>query len=279
MRILVTGDNGFIGSHLANTLKKDGHEVIGLDLKHGQKDYQTVDFDITKPMTHLSNADVIFHLAADVECKNKRQGYKINVEGTKNILEIAKNLSVKSFIYISTGGVYGFGDKPFKETDKVAPHNFYSMTKYKAELLSKAYSKYFPVVVIRYFFPYSSDGNTRLINRLVNQIRNSEMIELNASGKPIINPIYIDDAIEATIKLMKPQKNFNIFNIGGAENTGILDIIRIIEKELGIKANIRFNKKKIGNMIGDVTKAKKLLKFKPKTGIKQGIKLVCQSDV
>jgi len=271
MKVLVTGDNGYIGRQLASSLKKRGFEVVGLDLKHGKTDYETVDFDLTKQgLPKVSGIGTIFHLAADTECTDAERAFRINVKGTEKMLELAKRENA-AFVYASTGGVYGFGNTPFKETDKTKPDNTYTKTKIQAEELCKKYSQHFPVTVLRYFFPYGQGDDRRLMNRLIKNVQTGETIELNIGGKPVINPVAMPDAIEATIISMNLQ-GFNIINVGGRENASILDIVRIIEKESKMKAKTAYNAKNVGDLVGDITKAEKLLKFKTKTSLRDGIK-------
>ena len=277
MKVLVTGDNGYIGRKLAISLAKKGFEVTGLDIRHDHADYETVDFDLTGPnMPNITGLSAIFHLAADTECKDEERAFRINVKGTEKMLDLAKR-NKSTFIYVSTGGIYGFREAASKESDKPNPENYYAKTKQQAEELCRKYSKDFPVVILRYFFPYSaSDDNRRLMNRLIFKIKNDEPVELNEGGKPTINPIAMKDAIDATIKAMNCT-GFDIFNISGPDSITILDIVRMIEKELGTKAKISYNGKSVGNMIGDMTKAKSKLKFSPKTGIKEGIREIIKA--
>jgi UDP-glucose 4-epimerase len=271
MKILVTGNSGYIGRQLAATLRKRDFKVVGLDLRHAEVDYETVDFDLTKPdLPDVSGVDVIFHLAADTECRNEDIAFKINVEGTEKMLELAKK-EKSVFIFASTGGVYGFGKKPFKESDKPSPYDPYTRTKIQAEELCRKYSRYFSVCILRYFFPYGAGGNRRLINRLVKKIQINQVIDLNINGKPVINPVAMPDAMDATIKSME-LKGFNIINIGGKEEVSILDIVNLIEKEANQKAKIRYNRKKVEDLVGDISKAKELLNFEPKIDLKQGIR-------
>lgn len=270
MKFLVTGDNGYIGRHLAAALRKNGFKVVGLDLRHDAADYETIDFDLTKPgLPKISDIDAIFHLAADTECKNDDTAFNINVKGTEKMLGLAKkNRSV--FIYTSTGGVYGFGKKPFKESDEPKPENVYAKTKIQAEGLCRKYSVHFPVCILRYFFPYGPGSDIRLVNRLVKKIQTGDTIEINIDGKPIINPVAMQDAINATVKSIGLE-GFNIINIGGREQASVLDIINMIEGELGQKAKISCNNKNVGNLVGDISKASEILEFKPKISLKHGI--------
>lgn len=277
--VLVTGDTGLVGSHVISALKKRA-TVIGLSRRHKEsQDYETINFDLAKdgPL-HISNVDAIFHLAADTACDDAKSAFATNVRGTQKMLELAKTNHVESFVYASTGGIYGFGKKPFKESDKPKPSNTYTKTKYSAELLCKHYSRHMPVVVLRYFYPYGPTERNRLINRLVNKIRHGDTIELNTAGAPVINPIAVHDAAMATIKSAKPLSNYNVFNIGGMEKVSILQLVRIIERQMGKEAILKYNNLKIGNMVGDITKAEKAIKFKPRIPLQRGIKEIIEKQ-
>ena len=276
MKVLVTGDSGYIGRQLASSLKKKGFEVVGLDMRHDKPGYETIDFNLTKPgFPRVSNISAIFHLAADTECSDAERAFNINVKGTEKMLDLAKKNNAV-FIYASTGGVYGFGSRPFKETDKTKPDNAYTKTKVQAEEMCKKYSYHFPVTILRYFFPYGAGDDRRLVNRLVKKITTGETVELNIEGRPVINPVAMQDAIDVTIKSMCLQ-GFNILNIGGKENTSILELVRLIEKETKHKAKIIYNGKKIGDLVGDIAKAKKILGYEPKISLKNGIKELCRN--
>jgi nucleoside-diphosphate-sugar epimerase len=107
---------------------------------------------------------------------------------------------------------------------------------------------------------------------LINKIKNKDVIELNVDGKPIINPITLSDAAEATVKAIKTTPKFNIFNIGGSEQASILQIVNIIEKQTGKKVKIKYNNNKIEDMVVDITKMKEILRFKPKINLEEGIR-------
>jgi len=282
-KVLITGDNGFVGSHLANALQKGkGFEVVGLSIKHKPNlSYKTIDFDLAQPrFPPISDIDIVLHLAADVECQNKEAAYKVNVGGTKKLLELSKKNEIKSFVYASTGSVYGFREAAFKETDPPSPQGTYAKTKYQAELLCKQYSKYFPVTILRYFYPYGKlYDDRRLINRLISNVKSAKLIELNINAKPVINPINISDAVDITVKAAEPVSQFEIFNIAGKERVSILQLIKIIEKQLKIKAKIKYNNKEVGNIIGETTKTEKIFRFEPRVSLEEGISELVRNKV
>ncbi len=272
--ILVTGDRGFIGRHLVPVLKKS-YNVIGLSKKHDNVDYRTVDFDISHGVPDISGIDYVIHLAADIKCESEENAIATNVVGTRNLLELAKKNNTKNFIFASTSGVYGYSDKVFKETDEANPMGTYQRTKYQAEQVCKEYSKFFPVNVLRISFPYgTSIDNKRLMNRLMHNVETGHVIKLNKDNKPVINPVYIEDLVEFFLLSLKHKNGFEIVNIGGKDNTSILDIIQIIERKSGHKAKIEYNSNEVNDLLVDITKSKKIFGYEPKIEMETGIERV-----
>lgn len=279
-RILITGVEGFIGQNLANKLKKK-FEVIGLDLKADKKDYEIIVHNLAsaKSIEINKKIDVIVHLAALTNpafCEqNKNIAQRINVKGTKKLLNFAKQRGVRKFVFASSGGVYGFKNRMLSEKSKTKPFNVYTRTKCEAEKLAKQYSKYFQVIILRYFFPYGPFSNKdQLINRLINNIKQGKAVTLNKNGAPKINPIHINDLVKATILACKTNRKFEIINIAGKEILSIKEIAQIIGEQLRKNPKFSLTNKKIENMMGDTRKAQRVLGFTPRIRFRKGIKRI-----
>ena len=139
-KILITGSNGLLGSTLAKVFKNGDYEICGLDLPIDITKKQALR-DYIKPRLPF---DHIVHTAAltDVDfCEaNHRLCYKVNVEGTKNVVDLAKEIKAK-LIYISTVSVFSGKKGNYKETDIPYPKNFYSLTKFLGEYPVLEYNK------------------------------------------------------------------------------------------------------------------------------------------
>jgi len=286
-RILITGVGGFIGRHLAEALKKK-YEVLGLDSRAVTKDYETLVYDLasTKPLKINKKIDIVVHLAALTDqnfCeKNKKLAYKVNVEGTRKILEFAKKCGVEKFVYVSTGGVCGHRRGMISEGTPASPFNTYTKTKYMAELLVKKYSKFFPVIVLRYFFPYGDLAKKdQLINRFLINVDTGKEIYLNQNNSSRVNPIYIDDLVRATTLAIESSSNkFEIYNIAGKEILNIKEIALLIGKKLQKKPRFVHTGNKVENLIGDIKKVRRVLGFIPKVRFKEGVsKLVKEYEI
>ena len=184
-----------------------------------------------------------------------------------------ENKKVKKFILISTGGVYGFSDKVLKEDMRPRPFDAYSSMKYGAEQLVKRYCDCFDVVILRYFFPYGPETKQEtLINRLINNIKSGEKIILHNDGKPVINPIFITDLVEATCLFFVAKFNgFNIFNIAVSENASIRKIALIIGFILDKEAVFETNNNVSKDMVASIDKLS--MYYKPRIELRQGLKM------
>mgnify|MGYP001573018898 CR=1 FL=1 len=275
MKILVTGISSALGTIIARKLSEN-HEVIGLS-KRKVKGFKTISFDLgsTKEL-RIGSVDVCVHLAFITSpeiCEKDTMAYRVNVLGTKKLLEYCRKTKVKKFVFISTGGVYGFSNKPLTESMKPRPFDAYSSMKYKAEKTAKNYSKYFDVVVLRYFFPYGpGTKKDSLINRLINNINEGKKITLHNGGKPVINPIFIGDLAQATaLFCINDFKGFNIFNIAGPEKASIREISLMISSITGKKQVFKKSNKACRDMVASISKLSRYRK--PKTKLKEGLKI------
>jgi len=278
MKVLITGINGFIGKNLALSLE-NRYEIIGLSRDSvGKKKIQIIKHDITNKNFPDMEVDAIFHMAAltdlDFCTKNPKMAYEVNVKGTENVLEFAKETGVKKMVYASTGGVYGSHKKELIESMKPAPENEYSATKYKGELLCKKYSRFLSISVLRYFFPYGPfSDKKRLMPGLFDNINMGHPVMVSKCGGPMLNPIYISDAVSGTKKALEKATGFEVFNMAGKEVVSIMELAEKIGTISGKNVIFKFreNGKEV-NFIGNMEKAKKILGYIPKVKLDEGLK-------
>lgn len=275
-KVLVTGINGFIGSHLAPRLLEKGYSVIGVDLTCPTKKTKGIKFlqlDLAEDNSYRflpSDIDIIIHLAVlmDKGPTGSRlfEVFKINCSATLKLLEYARKIKIKKFIFSSTANVIGYRHRSIKENDLQFPGDFYGFTKMVAEKLVNEYQLYFQTQIMRIFFPYGqSQSSEAVISRLVRNIRKRRRITLYNQGKnPVLSFIFINDLIEIICDLL--NKNVRIINITSAEKYSILQICEMISKKLEIKPRYRFVKdRKCSNMTASLNKLKSLINYKCKT--------------
>ena len=310
-KVLITGVAGMIGSHLLDSLLERNYKVTGIDnlkvgrisnIKHNldKGNFKFVKCDILDPWklrNAAKGADIIVHLAASKKVDEKGNAFntlRVNAEGTLNILEIAKKTGAK-VILASTSDVYGVSkDLPFKEDGNLvigpptAKRWAYAVSKIYAEQLAFAYFKEFnvPVVVLRYFGGFSprasfswSGGHVPLF---IDAILNDKEVLVHGDGRQTRSMAYVDDLVRGTVLAMENRKAVGeIFNIGNDEEMSVLDTVKLI-KTLARKKDIRrkfipFGKifgdyREIMRRVPDLSKAKKILRYKPAVSLKDGIR-------
>ena len=312
-KILITGVCGMVGSHLLDLLLKKGYKVSGLDnLSAGKisnisdniknKNFVFKEGNILKQsdvMKAARGANIIIHLAAAKKIGEKddaKRTLEVNAQGTRNLLEAAKTNSSK-FVFASTSDVYGVSDDiPFREDGNLvvgpptAKRWSYAVSKMYAEQLTMSYYKEsnLRVTILRYFGSFSSraslTGSGGHIPLFIDAILKDKEVIIHGDGKQTRSMGYVDDIVVGTFLAMEnPKAIGEIFNIGNDEEISVLDSAYLIHKIVatGKKLKIKFvpHKKVFGTYreiirrVPDLSKAKQILGYKPKTSLEEGIKM------
>lgn len=304
--ILVTGGAGFIGSHLVdNLLAENGCEVTVVD---NFNDFYAPEIKRANIEPHLSNPnfklceadiccaetmrrvfaenrfDAIVHLAAWAGVRpsllNPRLYTEVNVKGTLNLLELAKEFAVKQFIFGSSSSVYGINCRiPFSEEDKIQkPISPYAATKAAGELLCHTFSHLYDIraVCLRFFTVYGARQRPDLaIHKFSQLIWQGKPIQVFGDGTTRRDYTYVDDIIQGVrAAIVYDKSKYEIFNLGESQTIELNDLIELLEKNLGKKANIERYEIQPGDVpvtFADITKAKELLNYQPQTKIEDGI--------
>jgi UDP-glucuronate 4-epimerase len=303
MRILVTGGAGFIGSHLVEKLLAAGHDVEILDdfndfydpqIKRqniagfsGDVKVHDVDLrnnDAVRNLFRGQKFEVVAHLAARAGVRPSIQHsqlyYDTNVGGTLHLLEAAHRSGIERLIFASSSSVYGASKKvPFSEDQHlIQTLSPYAATKIAGEFLGSTFSHLYQmrVVALRYFTVYGPRQRPDLaIHQFTRKILAGEPIDQFGDGTTRRDYTYIDDIIQGTMSALKyGGPLFDIFNLGESETIQLKDLIAAIEKALGKKAKINRLPEQPGDMpltCADISKAKKLLGYKPSTKFEDGL--------
>ena len=289
MKILLTGATGFIGSRLSKSLSsaKDNklycttrsakRSDAGEGITWIHQDFsQKLDFALF-PV----KLDTIIHLAQSKNYRNFPEQaidiFDINVSSTVQLLDYGRRAGISSFVYASTGGVYGYKDSPLLETDTPGPSGFYPYSKYISECLVKSYSTYFGTEILRYFFVYGEGQRDMLMPNLIGSITAGRPVTIHNQRGRRINPIYVDDAVRATVAASSVQGN-EIVNIAGNETISILELAELIGRLVNKKPKVDFvtENQKI-DMIADISKMKSKLDVNPRISLKEGLSRVVTS--
>lgn len=302
--ILVTGAAGFIGSHLIEKLLDKGYFVTGVDnfdpfyskeikLKnlnnaYKYKNFKFIELDIRDKVKLHSNLndsyDAIIHLAAKAGVRLSILdpiGYQAtNVYGTQNLLEFSKERNIKQFIFASSSSVYGLNPNlPWKETECVLkPISPYASSKISGELLGHVYSHIHNIrfIGLRLFTVYGPRQRPDLaIFKFVKNGLEGKPIQIFGDGNTRRDYTYIDDVINGIFAAINySDSNYEIINLGNNSSISLLELVNIVEIHINKKIYIKKLPKQPGDVEqthADISKAKELLKWEPKTDIKTGI--------
>jgi UDP-glucose 4-epimerase len=292
-KVLLTGATGQVGRFLVRKFIKEKVDFIGLDITK-KTEFKNLDI-ITPEITNkkeferykkqLEGIDVLVHLASkiDVESEVIKSGntsIDLNLKGTLNLLEYLPNL--KHVCYTSTYMVYGTPDYiPVTENHPTNPTTVYGASKLSTEKFLQIFSSQtnVTVTILRMMGIYDLEKPySQAIPNFVKMICEKKSPMILGSGKIRRNHLHIDDAVDSIFTTLKNPKN-GIYNIGGPDAPNNLELIEIINNELGSNIKPIFNesKKKQYDFIVDTSKAKNELEFIPKIAIKEGISRITKS--
>lgn len=289
MRIFITGGCGFIGTNTISKLLKTGNKITVLDNSFSSTlDRNLVTFvkadirnsgDLKRKIT--GNFDALIHLAAKSDARNMEDFStfkEINVDGTMNVLELARKNDIKNIVFTSSSHVYGdVKDKSFFESQPINPISYYGASKFFGETICRAYSDFYGIncTVLRLFTVYGPGGRTDMaVMKFIDSIAKDKTIEVFGKGKIKKDFVYIDDVSDGIIKSLNSKAKYEIINLGSGKATDLLSLIRMIENQLGKKARKSFLSMQKGDTAyscADIKKAKKLLNWSPKISIEDGI--------
>ena len=300
---LVTGGAGFIGSSLADFLLKKDYKVVVIDnfcnfydpsiKRNNVKDnldnpnYKLYEIDLrcksdVEKVFRENKIDVVIHLAAMAgvrpSIENPILYQEVNCIGTQNLLEVMKEYGVKNLVMASSSSVYGNNKKvPFKETDIVD----YAITKKSNEVMTHVYHKLFNmnVIMLRFFTVYGPRQRPDLaINKFTRLMLNDEEVTMFGDGTTSRDYTYIDDIVSgiySSINYVLNNKDvYEIVNLGNSSPVSLKEMINTIAEVLDKEPKIKEMPMQQGDVnitYADISKAKEMLNYDPKTPFKEGI--------
>lgn len=289
-RILITGINGFVGKALEKRLNSLGAVVFGISrstvdndkiLKSNILDYEKVDKFIKD-----KNIQICYHLAGEALVeegqKHPYKTFRVNTEGTLNILESARNNNLEKIIIASTSHVYGDNLSPYLEEYTPRPSRPYETSKACADIIAQSYADSFnlPVLIPRFVNIYGpGDLNfSRLIPKTIKNVlagKNPEMW----GGDAIRDYLYIEDVLDAYVSLGKLNKELmernRIFNFGSGNMISVKDLIQklvdLSGKDIKIQRIEDSREHEIKSQYVSWAKAKRILGWTPKVKLEEGL--------
>jgi UDP-glucose 4-epimerase len=300
MKILVTGGAGFIGSHIVEYLVQRGNNVIVLDnLSNGKmqnmsKVSDDINFvngdvrDCNLVEQLVKDVDGVFHEAALVSVpesfKMQNEYFDVNVNGTENILKLAKEYGFK-IVYASSSSVYGNPKSvPIKEDDDRNPLNPYAKTKLEDELLAEKYSEMgVHVIGLRYFNIFGrrqSKEYAGVIKLFLEKIQQNKAPIINGDGSQTRDFVYVEDVVKANILAMDSNIKYKFLNVGTGFSISILDLANACIEASGLSLKPVHGPQLPGDILdskADLELIKKSLEWKPITKLEDWLVQVISS--
>ncbi len=304
MRILLTGAAGFIGFHTSRTLLERGSTVLGYDNINNYYDPAVKEsrLEVLRSFDRFSfvrgnlednetlssawkkfNPDHVLHLAAQAgvrySIENPMAYINSNIVGYQNIIDLVKKYRPNNFVYASSSSVYGGNKKlPFSEDQDVSnPISLYAASKIANELTAKCYGNLFeiPSTGLRFFTVYGPFSRPDMaMFKFAELMRKEQSIPVFNNGKMIRDFTYIEDIVAGiSAALAKPEIN-QVYNLGKGRPNDLMEMIRLLENHLGIKAKMDMLPMQAGDVeatIADISKAHKNLGYEPKTDLAVGV--------
>lgn len=298
MRCLVTGAAGFVGSHLAERLIADGHEVVGLDcfvpyyprpikernlmaLRASERfTFHDLDLRTGSLAPILDGIEVVFHEAAMAGLAASWLDFELymtcNILATQRLLDASRDKGLRAFVHISTSSVYG-EDALGNEETLPEPISPYGATKLAAERLALAYFKVFgvPSVVLRYFSVYGPRQRPDMgYNIFIDRVLRGEKIVVFGDGEQTRGNTFITDAVNATLLGAEKGVPGEVYNIGGGEARSVNWVIETISDLAGKPAVVERGPARAGDQrhtMADITKARSVLGYQPSTPLRDGL--------
>ncbi|MBI5873411.1 MAG: GDP-mannose 4,6-dehydratase [Candidatus Omnitrophica bacterium] len=302
-RVLITGHEGFLGSHLTKYLVSCGAKIVGLDILLGRKNTVFSDLDrkkITAVKGNVANygllngiiqkhrIEYVFHLAAEAivgEClKRPMRAFQSNIRGTWSLLEACRNSGiVKAIVIASSDKAYGSHDRlPYKETYPLQGKHPYDVSKSCADLLAHAYFHTFgvPVVVTRCGNIYGPGeyNFSRIVPDSIRSIILNKPVIIRSDGNFTRDYVYVDDIVQGYLLLAQRAQKLGLageaFNFSTENPVTVLELVKKICRSAGYASECKILnqvKYEIKNQYLSANKARKVLGWRPKYSLEDGL--------
>ena len=294
-RILVTGGAGFIGSNLVDRFIKDGHKVVVIDNLstgveanlHKKAKFYKVDIRsaVIDKIFEREKPEILCHHAAQIDVRKSASDpifdAEVNILGTLNLFNSCVKHKVGRIIFASTGGaIYGEQDYfPADEDHPANPLSPYGVAKLTIEKYLHFYKETYGIgfVVLRYANVYGPKqnplGEAGVVAIFTERLLGGNKAIINGDGKQTRDFVFVEDVVESNVLALKYPES-DIFNIGTGTETNISQIFRILKRKTGSKQKELHGPAKLGEQersVLECSKAKGLLKWKPRFGLEEGI--------
>lgn len=297
MKFVVTGGAGFIGSYLVKLLIANNHQVSVIDNLHTGKmenltmvknkiNFYKMDIREKEKMHEIiKSTDGIFHQAAltavPESFKIPEEYNAVNVIGTKNIFEIAKNEDIK-VVYASSSSIYGnVNQVPINEESERSPINPYGKTKLEDEYLAEQFSNHGSKIIgLRYFNVFGigqTSSYAGVITKFMNALSTNKQPIIYGDGTQIRDFVYVEDVAKANLAAMMSKTKYGFFNVGTGKVISIKDLAKIMIKLYKLQLVPKYSNPLPGDVDksqADLEKMKNTIGWKYETELEDGLKII-----
>jgi UDP-glucose 4-epimerase len=288
MKVVVTGANGFVGFHTVKALVDAGYDVTALDVSDSRLQTEFKE----NPNCTIAKADIldedlkrfielgdkVLHLAAvprfEQASQNPQKAFRINVEGTINVIQACIEKKAERLVYSSTGSVYSRNvPVPIREDATREPESIYGLTKKQAEDWIILYGHRLPYVILRYGYIYGKGKDWGAVGAFLKNLKEGKRPVIYG-GKQTNDFIYIKDVVQANLLALETEHTRQAYNIGTSRATSIKDVCQLCIKAIGTNLTVEIKPAREFDFpvfVYDISKAQTLLKFDPKWNLYEGI--------
>lgn len=307
MNYLVTGGAGFIGSHLVDVLVKRGNSVCVLDnltsgklenLQHLRGKIKFVEGDIRDRellQRCIDGKTGIFHLAAQISVvksmEDPDETYSVNVLGTSNVLDVAREKSIPRIIFASSCALYGnIENLPINEEENPMPQTPYAVSKLLGEILGNYYYARhgYTFVALRFFNVYGerqcpNSQYSGVISRFLDAVRQGDKPQVFGDGQQSRDFVYVKDVVAALCDAMggKTLSGSSVYNVCTGRKVTLLDLLEILSRH-GNCRSPDFLKARVGdlrNSVGTFSKIREELGWSPRYSVEKSIAAMLNEEV
>lgn len=287
MKVAVFGASGFVGINVVNALKQAKLDIVASDIRENDTlgvEFQAADLlDYDQVERVIKDTDIVIHLAASplpVSLEKPKLNARINIEGSLNILDAARNNGIKKVIFSSASSIVGeVKYNPVDELHPCLPKTPYGVAKYAMEHYLRVYQELYNLdyLVFRFYNvygPWQYPESKAVIPMVYNKLTTDGSFTIFGDGNQTRDFIYVGDIAEFFVKAAKNNVKNELLNMGTGKATTIKEIVEISGKILRIKPtlnNLPARPGEIDNFVADTTRLKKLFGSTPQTQLNEGL--------